>query len=432
MHGIVVFAFVGLFLYSLASRKAQEGFFTPPLVFTVLGLLLHFLGLADFQLETAAVHSLAELTLILILFSDASRIDLGKLRKEHSIPVRLLAAGLPLTILLGALVGKLLLPGLSWGEVALLSAILAPTDAALGQAVVSDIRVPVRIRQALNVESGLNDGLALPFVLMFLSLSDYEMHQSASGYWLVFGVKQVTIGPLVGAVVAWIGCVLLNAANGRGWMDHIYQKLAVFSLSLISFSGAEALGGNGFIAAFVAGMVTGSLLGIGEELFTEFAEDEASLLTAGIFFILGALAIPLAIANFRPVHLVYAICSLTFIRMIPVSLSLLGSGLHRNSHIFLGWFGPRGLASFLYAILIVEQSDLNFSSEIITQIVVVVVVSIVLHAVTAHPGAAWYAATLDKERHKAEMVATSKFPLGGRTRSAAPEGAGSSSGNLSP
>lgn len=416
MHEIVLFAFLGLFLYSLASRKAQEGFFTAPLVFTILGLLLSYTGLIHFELETGAIRFLAEITLILILFSDASRIDLGKLKREHNVPIRLLAIGLPLTMLLGTLLGRVMLPELSWGEVALLAAILAPTDAALGQAVVRDTRIPVRIRQALNVESGLNDGLALPFVLMFLSWSDIEAHPASASHWIVFGVKQVTIGPLVGALVAWIGCALLNSAHRRGWMDHVYQKLAVFSLSLVGFAGAEALGGNGFIAAFVAGMVTGAVLGVGEELFTEFAEEEAALLTAGVFFILGALAIPHALAHFKGIYLIYAVCSLTVVRMIPVSLSLIGTRLHLNTHLFLGWFGPRGLASFLYAILIIEESDLNFSSEIVTQIVTVVVLSIVLHAVTAHPGAAWYAASLDEASHEQEMTATCEFPLSGPGR----------------
>jgi len=411
MHEIVLFAFLGLFLYSLASRKAQEGFLTPPLVFTILGLLLSQTGLIHFELETGAIHFLAEITLILILFSDASRIDLGKLKKEHNVPIRLLGIGLPLTILLGTLIGRIILPDLSWGEVALLAAILAPTDAALGQAVVSDTRVPVRIRQALNVESGLNDGLALPFVLMFLSWSDYEVHQASASHWIAFGAKQVTIGPIVGALVAWLGCLLLNSAYRRGWVEPVYQKLAVFSLALVSFSGAEALGGNGFIAAFVAGMVTGSLLGVGEELFTEFAEEEAVMLTAGVFFVLGAVAIPEVLPILGWNHLVYAVCSLTLVRMLPVSVSLIGTGLHRNTHLFLGWFGPRGLASFLYAILIIEESDLNLSSEIVAQIVTVVVLSMVLHAVTAHPGAARYAASLDQESHEQEMTTTSEFPM---------------------
>jgi NhaP-type Na+/H+ or K+/H+ antiporter len=170
--------------YAAISRRAERSPLTPPIYFVGVGLALGAAG-ADIlvlPMDGAVIHGLAELTLVLVLFTDASRIDLDCLRREESLPVRLLALGLPLCVLLGALAGHVVLPGVGLLETLLLAAILAPTDAALGQAVVSNTRVPVRIRQTLNVESGLNDGIALPLVLVLASLAGAREEGGGVGY----------------------------------------------------------------------------------------------------------------------------------------------------------------------------------------------------------------------------------------------------------
>jgi NhaP-type Na+/H+ or K+/H+ antiporter len=391
MHSLAfVVVALGILGFGLISQRVQTSVLTPPIVFVALGLAVS--GILDLELGEGLVHTLAELTLVLVLFTDASRINLRLLRREHNLPVRLLALGMPLTVVLGTLAAIWLFPGFTAWEAALLAAVLAPTDAALGQAVVSSPRVPVRIRQTLNVESGLNDGIALPLVLIVMSMCASSVPgEGGASYWLRFAALQVTLGPLTGAVVGWVGGRLVEWGTKNRWMSDTFRHLSSLGLALLAYAGAELVGGNGFIAAFVAGLTVGNtVIGLGEAL-VEFAEAEGQLLTLLVFLTFGATMVPDVFAHLSWQAVVYGVLSLTVLRMLPVAMSLMGSGLSRPTVLFLGWFGPRGIASILFGLLVVaERSVLIHNEEIFLVVVVTVLLSVVAHGVTAYPGSLWY------------------------------------------
>jgi NhaP-type Na+/H+ or K+/H+ antiporter len=385
---------VVILLFGAISRRAERSPLTPPMFFIAAGCLLseHGLDLLEIDIAGSVVHALAELTLVLVLFTDASRIDLTCLRREGSLPLRMLGIGLPLTIVAGTAAGLALLPGFGWIEAALLAAILAPTDAALGQAVVSNPLVPVRIRQALNVESGLNDGIALPVVLVFASMAGATEGESGVGHWLSFAGLAVTLGPLVGAAVGWGGGRWLERGVATGWINTPFERLSSIGLALFAFAGAELVGGNGFIAAFVAGLTLGNVGRNVCETLYDFGETEGQLLTLLVFLVFGAVMVPEAIAHFSVATFVYAVASLTLVRMVPVAIAMLGSGMPVPSVAFLGWFGPRGLASILFALLVLEEGRLAVGPLLEGVVVLTVLMSAVLHGATAYPLARRYGA----------------------------------------
>jgi NhaP-type Na+/H+ or K+/H+ antiporter len=348
------------------------------------------LNVAEVDPGHSAIHFIAEATLILVLFADSARIDLKQVRRDHSIPVRMLLIGLPLTIAAGTIIAVLLFPSASIWEAALLASLLAPTDAALGQPVLNARAIPVRIRQAINVESGLNDGIALPAVLLFAAFADIQHSSTEITSWLRFGLIQVTLGPLAGIAVGYVGARLLDWASERGGATTSFQGIGILSLAVLTFVSAELLGGNGFIAAFIGGMVFGNTIRHPCTFLYEFMETEGQLLMLITFLIFGAVLLPEAIEHLRPQFLVYAILSLTVIRMIPIAISLLGSGLRMPTQIFLGWFGPRGLASILFVLLILEESEVAHRNELLSITVITVALSALLHGVSASPLAKMY------------------------------------------
>jgi NhaP-type Na+/H+ or K+/H+ antiporter len=302
----------------------------------------------------------------------------------------MLAIGLPLVIVAGTLLATQIFPAFSLWEAALLAAILAPTDAALGQSVVAAKAVPIRIRQAINVESGLNDGIALPAVLLLAALAGTGHGTNETGDWVRFGLMQVTLGPLAGIIVGYIGARLLDTAAARGWATMPFQGIGILSLAALTYVVAEQMGGNGFIAAFVGGMVFGNTIRNPCDFLFEFMETEGQLLMLITFLIFGAAMLPEGLAHLEPAHVAYALLSLTVIRMVPVAISLLGTGLRLPSHLFLGWFGPRGLASILFVLLILEESAVPHREEILSVTVITVALSAVLHGLTAAPFARRY------------------------------------------
>jgi NhaP-type Na+/H+ or K+/H+ antiporter len=392
--------------FGLVSGRLQNSVITPPIVFVLFGLLVspRALGWVEFEIDSGVIHTLAELTLILVLFTDAARIDLRLLRREHDLPVRLLVIGLPLTIVAGTLVAAVMLDTLTFWEAAVLAAILAPTDAALGQAVVSSERVPVRIRQALNVESGLNDGIALPVMLILLSIAGAAEHSQGATYWVQFAALQVILGPLVGIGVGYFGGKLIEHAARIGWINHAFQDLSALGLSLLAFAGAELIGGNGFIAAFCAGLTLGNCSRAICTCLYEFAEAEGQLLTLLIFMVFGALMLPMTLDHFSWAILAYGVLSLTLIRIVPVVISLVGAGLRWQTVSFLGWFGPRGIASILFVLLVVEESQLPGREQILIVVMATVVLSVFAHGVTAYPGAKWYERQVEKIKHEKDVA----------------------------
>ena len=385
---IIVAAFLG---FAMVSGRLEASALTPPIVFVALGFIVGpgVLDLAGADAGHSTLHIVAELTLIVVLFADAARIDLKIVRSDHNLPVRMLAVGLPFAILLGAAIALAMFPQLSLWEAALLAALLAPTDAALGQAVVSNPVVPLRIRQAINIESGLNDGIALPAVLTFAALAG-AAHGAPSNDWVQFALMQVTLGPLAGIALGYLGARLIDSAAENGWALQSHQGIAVLALAGLCYLVAEAIGGNGFIAAFVGGMVFGNSIRHSCTFLFEFMETEGQLLMLVTFLVFGIALLPEGLAGFTPMHAAYAVLSLTLIRMLPIAVSLLGSGVRAPSMLFLGWFGPRGLASILFVLLILEEAEIAHQSTLLSVTVLTVALSVVLHGVTAAPFARRY------------------------------------------
>jgi len=395
---LVIAAFV--VAYAVVSRRIETTVLTAPMVFAGFGMIAcpSVLGLVELTLDDEIVYVIAEVTLALILFTDASRIDLRALRREAGVPVRMLGIGMPLVIALGALLALTLLGDLSIWEALLLAAILAPTDAALGQAVIVDERVPVAIRQAINVESGLNDGLALPAVFFFAACAaggSGEPPVIGHGVafpeeWWTFIALQLVLGPLTGAGVGLFGGWLIHRASKAGWVSHSYEELAGPAMALLAFAAANFIGGNGFIAAFVAGLVAGAAYPKVADRFHGFAEAEGDLLVLISFMLFGALMVWPAFDALNWRTAVYAVLSLTIVRMLPVALSLLGYGLRTPTLLFLGWFGPRGLASIIFGLLVVSQTAAPHAEQIFHVVSITVLISVFAHGITATPAAGWY------------------------------------------
>ena len=377
----------GLLAFALVSGRLQGTIVTAPLVFILFGFAIGpgGLGIASVDPGHSAIHFIAEFTLILVLFTDAARIDLGRVKRDHNLPVRMLVIGLPLAILFGTAIATQLFPNFTLWEAALLAALLAPTDAALGQSVVSAKVVPIRIRQAINVESGLNDGIVLPAVLLLAALAGTAAEASGAGDWIRFGLLQVTLGPIVGIVVGYLGARLLDLAAEREWASNAFQGIGILALAVFTYVAAELIGGNGFIAAFVGGMVFGNTLRHLCTFLFEFMETEGQLLMLITFLVFGAALLPEGLAHANLSVVLYAVLSLTVIRMIPIALSLLGSGVRLPTQLFLGWFGPRGLASILFVLLILEESAVPHRDELLAITVITVALSALLHGITAAP-----------------------------------------------
>ena len=394
-HLLIALSLVVL-AYGLVSAIVPRTIVTGPMLFVAIGMGLTKLTANSIEADAGVMlEVIAELTLVVLLFTDASRIDTRSLMRELGFPIRLLGVGLPLTILLGTLIGKLILPEFTWWEVALLSAILAPTDAALGQAVVSSPRVPLRIRQSLNVESGLNDGIAVPFVLLFASLAAVHPETQTVAHWSVFMIKQVTLGPLVGVLVALIGGRIVEAATKRGWVNGSFMKLSGIAFAVLAWAGAGAIDGYGFIAAFICGMTIGASTSCVKPAIQEFGETEGQLLSLTAFLLFGATFVLPALTNATPTVWCYSILSLTVMRMLPVAISLIGSGAGYSTTAFVGWFGPRGLASLIFALLVTHEYQFAHGDQLLTVAMLTATLSVFLHGVTAVPFAFWYARTIE-------------------------------------
>jgi NhaP-type Na+/H+ or K+/H+ antiporter len=382
-----------VFVSGLVSRRLEGTVLTAPIVFVVAGAILGpaGFGLVEVNLDDHTVLLVGEIALAIVLFTDAARTDLSALRQNEALPLRLLGIGMPLTIAFGTASAALLLTDLTFWEAAIVGTVLAPTDAALGQAVVSNPRVPVRVRQALNVEAGLNDGLSVPFLALFLTLAVAEGDLQPASYWIGFALEQVGLGILIGAGVGLAGGWLVSWASKREWMTDSSQRLALLALAIIAWALADTVGGNGFIAAFVGGLTVGPTVErVGEQLI-RFTEAEGQLLNLSVFFIFGVLVVGLLESLSWHVAL-YALLSLTVIRMLPVALSLYRTHLRSISLLFAGWFGPRGLASIVLGLIVVAEAPLLSGRDEIELVVAsTVLLSVLLHGVTAAPLSAVYA-----------------------------------------
>ena len=388
---IIIAAFLLLiFLYSLVSKRLEHTILTAPVLFTAAGLLLVLTLPVAGELKTdrESFLLLAEIGLVLLLFSDASKIDLQVL-KHNTLPTRLLSIGMPLTILLGAIGAAMVFPGLSVWEAGVLAAILAPTDAGLGEVIVNSPRVPARIRQALSVEAGLNDGLAVPFLLFFIDLAD-KSTKSTSLVLVRFMVEQLGFGVLVGLAVGLAGGWLLGRARRKEWMADSLQQLGLVILPLLCVIGSEPVGASMFIAAYVAGLAVRFGFKEAGEHSLEFTESWGKLFNFFVFFLFGML-VARELNRFKLTYIVYGVVSLTVVRMFPVAISLIKTGLSAATVVFMGWFGPRGLASIVLALVYLEhESQLPGESIIRQAVAVTVLLSIFGHGFSTLPGIGLY------------------------------------------
>ncbi len=363
------------------------------MVFIAFGLLLSQTGLFPVGDAESILHLVAEVALVLLLFLDAAQINLSALRQRHVWPQRMLVIGLPLAILFGSFAAWLFLPHWPIFALLLLASILAPTDAALGQAVITNPIVPERVRRALTVESGLNDGLALPAVLLFASLTAAAMDQD--GYnWLAFGAKQLLLGPLAGAVVGLGGGTLLVWAQKKNLTAEAFEAVGTISIAGVAYLCATAVDGNGFIAAFVAGLCFGHAVKGRCKYVYEFTESEGLLLTWAAFFLLGLALLPEALNHLSWTTVGIAFVSLFVVRPLAIWISLVGTDASLTTRLFFGWFGPRGLATALFALLVVPQINQDLAAALLAIAINIVWMSAILHGVTAQPAAKWYAARI--------------------------------------
>jgi len=385
--------FIGLiFLHSLVSARLERTVLTAPIVFTTAGMLaLLFVDqLPNRESSQAVFLHLAEVGLVLLLFTDASRTDLRVLKNIRNLPARLLSTGMLLTLLLGGLGALIIFRQLSIWEAGILAAILAPTDAGLGQIIVNSPRVPMKVRQALNVEAGLNDGLSVPFLLFFIALAGGGTDGGHTRL-TQFIIEQLGYGTLVGVGIGGGGGWLLGLAHRRKWMAHSWQQLGVVVLPLMCLLASEEVGASMFIAAFVAGLAVQVGFKDAAKHSVEFTEEWGQLFNLSVFFLFGLL-VARAWPEFNARHVVYAILSLTVVRMLPVAVALIGTRLSRATVLFMGWFGPRGLASIVLGLVYLEQ-DTQQSGESTIRIAVMITVlfSIFAHGLTALPGMEIYA-----------------------------------------
>ena len=410
--GAIAFFILGL---GLVSRRLERSIITPPMAYVLFGLLISSsaLGLIqEVEITNEIIKVLAEITLAIVLFTDASRIKLKLLRQEYKFPLRLLSIGLPIAIVLGTVFALLLFPTkLNLWSAAALATILAPTDAALGQAVVNSSRIPASIRQAINVESGLNDGICLPILLLFISLAKEQSDTAV--YWLTFTTEQIIFGTVIGIAVGYFGIKLIVISLRRKWMTDSFEDLAMLGLSILAYTTAEIVGGNGFIAAFGAGLALG-FAGT-ESTFSclqEFGEAEGQLLTLVTFLLFGAVMVAPSVASATWQVWTYALISLTVTRIVGVAIAFSGLKLQLDSILFIGWFGPRGIASIVYGLLIVEKQGLQGSELMFTTMAVTVLISVFAHGITAFPGAIWYANRIsDKNERMPEMMPVEEVPV---------------------
>jgi NhaP-type Na+/H+ or K+/H+ antiporter len=402
-----------LLVFAMVSGRLAGTPLTAPIAFTVVGLLLgtQVADVIDPPVAGEQVKLLAEITLGLVLFADASRVNLATLRSEIAIPERLLGIGLPLTIMAGFGVALVVLGDLGWPEALLLAVILAPTDAALGQAVVILPSLPSRIRQGLNVESGLNDGICVPVFLVVLAIAHAESGAIGGGTAVRLVAEQIGYGALAGAAAGCIGAVIIVAAGRRGWMASVWEPIVPLSAAALAYTAAVPLGGSGFIAAFVGGLVFGAIVKGNEsanenEDDTRLIDQVGDIFSAVTFIVFGAVLLGPTLTDMSWTAVAYAVLSLTIIRMVPVALSLTKSGARLPTVGFLGWFGPRGLATIVFIILILEEHDeLPNEALLVTTAVLTVGLSILAHGVTAAPladrYARWFAANPPENPSKA-------------------------------
>ena len=391
------------FFYSVVASRLERTPVSGAVVYLFVGLACgtYGLGLVELDVGEEGLKRLAEFTLALVLFSDSSNANLSVLRKIEQIPIRLLLIGLPLTIAAGFGVGYFMFDQLTIFEVALLATMLAPTDAALGQAVVTNKAVPAPVRESLNVESGLNDGICVPVLLIFLAIATGEAaNRSETASMIIhLPLQAIGIGATVGLTLAILGSFLVKTSAARGWLTGTWTQIPVITLAMFCFAFSQWLGGSGFIGSFVGGLVFGGLTKshkVKEELLNG-AEGTGNILSMLTWFIFGAVPFGKGLQDVSWQAIVYAVLSLTVVRMLPVFLSLIGVKMRGDSKMFIGWFGPRGLATVVFIVMVMDE-QLPGNDTLVAVATWTVALSIIAHGVSAVPLAKIYAQRINRRK----------------------------------
>ena len=412
MDWALVMVSLALLGIAAVSQRVAGTPITPAILFVAFGLLVGPKALDEIDLSStdSAVRILAEATLALVLFCDASRVDLGQLRRAVGVPLRLLGIGLPLTILLGAVSAGVLFGQLTAAEALILGIVLAPTDAALGQAVITEPRVPQRIRQGLNVESGLNDGICVPLLFAAVALADVASDISGGRSASRLLLEEIGYGVIGGVIAGVLIAVIIRAAGGRGLIDSRWYPVIPAAGAALAYGIASALGGSGFIAAFAAGVVFHLALGRDPEELNRLTDEVGAVLNGVTFVLFGAILLGPTLTELSWQLILYAVLSLTLVRMIPVAIAMWGSHARSPTLGFLGWFGPRGLASIVFAVIVVEESRLPHEHLIVLAVYLTVGLSVLAHGLTAAPlagrYASWYESHTREKRPAMESAAT--------------------------
>jgi len=388
-------------VYGAVSGRLERSPVSGALVFMGIGLLLgpFGFGVLELSVDSGELRTLAELTLALVLFVEAADADVDVLRRSFRIPTRLLAIGLPLSIALGFALGVPIFRDLTLWEVALLATMLAPTDAALGKSVVTNPNVPPSIREGLKVESGLNDGICVPVLFAFLAVAVGSASSEDNTIELALGLfaREIGIGAVVGIVFAVAAGKTLGPLSRRGgWIGGTWLPVMVPALALLCFATAQTLHGSGLIAAFVGGITIAVMRPPNKHEWLHAAESTGDTLSLLTWVAFGAVVIDQVLPRFGWDHVVYAVLSLTVIRMLPMFLSMTGLPLGTDSKLFVSWFGPRGLVSIVF-VIIVLNAGVSGGDSLAMTVVCTVILSILAHGLSAVPLARIYGARVVKD-----------------------------------
>jgi NhaP-type Na+/H+ or K+/H+ antiporter len=376
-----------LLIHSAVAGRIERSWISGPIVFVAVGFILgpDALGVFRLNITGEGLRVLAELTLAMVLFTDAANADFGILRRNRGLPERLLLVGLPLTIVLGFVLAAIVFPLLGTLEIALLAAMLAPTDAALGKPVVTNQAVPAVMREALNVESGLNDGICVPIVVLLIGLAvGTQIEGGTMVHVARVVVEEIGIGLIVGLALTWLTTLMLRFAERRGWISEHWVEIPIVALAAACFAGAQAAGGSGFIACFVGGLLLSRLRERHKEELLRGAEHMGEALALLTWVVFGGIVVARLIDRVTWPALLYAVLSLTVVRMLPVFLCLIGTRTSTTDKLFIGWFGPRGLATIVFAVLVLDEK-LPGNDTMMLAAGWTVLLSVIAHGVTANP-----------------------------------------------
>jgi NhaP-type Na+/H+ or K+/H+ antiporter len=378
---------VFLLIYSAIAGRIERSLISGPIVFTAVGFVMGAdgLGILRIHVDGEGLRLLAELTLAMVLFTDAANADFSIVKRNLGLPERLLLVGLPLTIVLGFAVAAVVFPRLEILETALLAAMLAPTDAALGKPVVTNPAVPPAIREALNLESGLNDGICVPIVVLLLGLAvGTQIEGGTVAHVARVVVEAIGIGLIVGLALTWLTTLMLRFAENRGWISEHWVEIPIVALAAACFAAAQAAGGSGFIACFAGGLLLSGLRARHKEELLRGAAHMGEALALLTWVVFGGIVVARMIDRITWPALLYAILSLTLVRMLPVFLCLIGTQTSTADKLFIGWFGPRGLATIVFAVLVLDEK-LPGNETIMLAAGWTVILSVIAHGVTANP-----------------------------------------------